>query len=375
MKIENKHIHIVSFAVPFPADYGGVIEVFHKIKALHKIGVKIHLHCFLYDGLKRSDVLEEYCEEVYYYDRVTGWKNLLKWSPYIVISRKNPELLNNLLKDKHPILFEGVHSTAFINHSLLKDRKKFVRMANIESNYYKGLLKASTNWMYKLYYAMEAMKLSNYEKRLQSAEKLIAISKLEYRILGVYYGEQVAYIPPFHPFEKIELKEIDNYILYHGNLKVEENDLAAHYLVENIFSKLRHQCIIAGKSPSEKLKKLIAIYDNISLVESPDNDEMQNLVQRAKVNVLFTEQSTGLKLKLLNVLFNGHAVIVNRAITEGTLLNDVVVETNDDDEMIFQIDKAMLDHINTDYETRQNALSELYDNSLNAEKLSQLIFS
>ena len=47
-KLENKKLHLISFDVPFPANYGGVIDVFYKINSLHKIGVKVILHCFQY---------------------------------------------------------------------------------------------------------------------------------------------------------------------------------------------------------------------------------------------------------------------------------------------------------------------------------------
>ena len=30
----NIHLHIVSFNVPLPADYGGIIDVFYRLKSL-----------------------------------------------------------------------------------------------------------------------------------------------------------------------------------------------------------------------------------------------------------------------------------------------------------------------------------------------------
>ncbi|MCX6283192.1 MAG: mannosyltransferase, partial [Bacteroidetes bacterium] len=42
----EQHLHIVSFDIPYPPDYGGVIDVYYKIKTLSEAGVKIHLHCF-----------------------------------------------------------------------------------------------------------------------------------------------------------------------------------------------------------------------------------------------------------------------------------------------------------------------------------------
>ena len=46
--MENKRLHIVAFDVPFPANYGGAIDVFYKLKALHQLGIRITLHCFEY---------------------------------------------------------------------------------------------------------------------------------------------------------------------------------------------------------------------------------------------------------------------------------------------------------------------------------------
>ena len=44
----GKDIHIVSFNVPYPADYGGVIDVYYKLKALAALGIRVHLHCYQY---------------------------------------------------------------------------------------------------------------------------------------------------------------------------------------------------------------------------------------------------------------------------------------------------------------------------------------
>ena len=51
----DKHLHIVSFDIPYPPNYGGVIDVYYKLKALHRKGVKIILHCFEYPGRARSE--------------------------------------------------------------------------------------------------------------------------------------------------------------------------------------------------------------------------------------------------------------------------------------------------------------------------------
>jgi hypothetical protein len=68
-------LHIISFDVPFPPDYGGVMDVYYKMKALSEEGVRIILHCYEY-GRKASSELTFLADEVYYYPRKTT-KSLL----------------------------------------------------------------------------------------------------------------------------------------------------------------------------------------------------------------------------------------------------------------------------------------------------------
>ena len=101
-----EHLHIVCLDVPYPPDYGGVFDLFYKIKTLYELGIKIRLHCFDY-GRGEQPELNKYCEEVIYYNRVKGLLQLPVSLPYMVTSRANKSLLKNLLKDDHPVLLEG----------------------------------------------------------------------------------------------------------------------------------------------------------------------------------------------------------------------------------------------------------------------------
>ena len=158
----DKHLHIINFTVPYPADYGGVIDLFWKLPALQAQGVKIHLHCFDYGRGKQSE-LNKYCTSVEYYERSTGLKGFNLNLPYIVSSRKNETLFNNLLKDDYPILMEGIHSSALLNDDRFTNRKKFVRLHNVEFEYYKDLSKNATSFFNKMYYLRESSLLRKYE--------------------------------------------------------------------------------------------------------------------------------------------------------------------------------------------------------------------
>jgi len=111
------HLHIVSFDVPYPANYGGVIDVFYKAKALAEHGVKVHLHCFEY-GSKKATELEKLFYEVHYYKIYMSKRYLFNKKPFIVESRLSERLIQNLLHDDYPILMEGLHTTG-----LLREKK------------------------------------------------------------------------------------------------------------------------------------------------------------------------------------------------------------------------------------------------------------
>src|SRR5580765_4305487 len=109
----DRHLHIICLDVPYPVDYGGVFDLFYKIKSLSEAGVHIHLHCFEYGRGKQKE-LENFCKEVYYYARNTGHKGMSMSIPYMVSSRASDALLENLLKDDYPILLEGIQCSYFL---------------------------------------------------------------------------------------------------------------------------------------------------------------------------------------------------------------------------------------------------------------------
>ena len=326
----KKHLHIISFDIPFPANYGGVIDVFHKIRSLSSLGIEITLHCYQY-GRKPSSELEALCRKVYYYPRSSSPGNLFSKLPFIVKSRQSTSLLKNLLNDDDPILFEGLHSCAFLDHPLLKERVKVYRESNIEHEYYQHLAKAENNLSKKLFFLLEAWKLQRFEPILKHADLILTVSDSDNQQLASRYGEQKCYhIPSFHGHDSVTAKEgLGSYCLYQGKLSVPENAIAAEYLITEVFAESNIPFIIAGMDPSERLKQLTETYANITLIPNPDDSTMQQLTSEAGVHVMVTFQATGLKLKLLNTLYSGRHCLVNQNMVEGTWLANLCHIEND----------------------------------------------
>ena len=312
------------------------MDVFYKLKALHAVGLDITLHCFLYDRSEAPE-LNEFCNKVFYYPRKTGFISQLSFLPYILFSRRSEALLKNLSEDGSPILFEGLHTTYYLNHKTLAERIKIVRAHNIEHNYYYQLYLAEKKTGKKIFFLAEAVKLFFVQKRLHHANLIAAISENDY----LYFKRK--FLNTFHlnAFHSREEPDIiagqGNYLLYHGNLSVAENLKAAVFLIENVFANISFPVLIAGKNPSSFLINKAKKHEHIRVVASPSNTEMRELIRNAQGTIIFSFQSTGTKLKLIESLFYGRHCIINNLITEDANLISLCEAGNTAEELTDRI--------------------------------------
>lgn len=333
-------LNIVSFDVPWPANYGGAIDVYNRIEALHDAGVSVVLHAFDY-GRGPAARLEELCDEIHYYKRKNRLLTMLGPDPMIVSSRNNDDLLNNLKKNDYPILFEGQHTTGFLDHPALKERKRLVRIHNVEHEYYAALGKSTKESGKRLYYQREAKKLKEQEKKLSSADQLLCLTHSD----TTYYQERfknASYLPVAINCRDQHLpKQNKKYALYHGNLSVEENKQAVDWLLTNVCPEVGLHFVIAGKDPDKKMMKRIQQLAHVELIANPPEGKMQELMENALVHVFYTEQSTGIKLKLLNALCTQAPIVCNEDMVKGTGLEEACIVANDAHEMTIAIDQLI----------------------------------
>lgn len=367
----EKHLHIISFDVPYPANYGGVIDVFYKLVNLHKAGVKIILHCFQY-GREEQKELGKYCHKIYYYKRRTSFTNQVSPIPFIVKSRDSEKLITNLLKDEYPILFEGLHTCYFLNDRRLTNRFKIYRESNIEHDYYAHLAKSENNLIKKLYFTIEANKLRIFQQQLIHADLMLVVSTADRDYLhGQFPAKKIEYLPSFHAFDEVKIKEgKGDYILYHGNLQVAENIKAIEYLIKNVFSKIKHPVIIAGLNPNAEIYNWVKPYVHIQIKANPSEVEMQTQIENAHIHCLYTHQATGLKLKLLNVLYSGRFCICNEDMLTGTNLQQTCIVKNTANEMIEAIDNTFQKEFTPDLISLRKQALQAFDN---ASKTKQLV--
>jgi hypothetical protein len=368
----DQHLHVIAFNVPYPADYGGVIDIYYKLRSMKQEGVKIILHCYTY-GRQPSKELEDLCAEVHYYKRDSGFFYALHRDPYIVTTRNSNIMPKRILRDNYPILFEGLHSTSRLVHYAQAGKKCLVRAHNIEHNYYKSLSRSENRLYDKIFLYTEAIKLRHYEKVLGYADHILGISRPETDYFVEKYGHS-SLIHAFHRFDEITIKPgLGDYILFHGNLAVAENSDVFLRIAGNVLSKISHRVLVAGKNPSKSFIRKLSAWSNISVIANPSDKEMDELIADAQVNLLYTAQSTGIKLKLLHALFGGRHCLVNSEMIGGTGLESLCQLAEEPKDMTDQLEELMKRPF-TEQQVieRESALKE-YSNKAGAKKILKLL--
>nr|MBA4167757.1 glycosyltransferase [Chitinophagaceae bacterium] len=253
-----------------------------------------------------------------------------------------------------------------------------LRLHNVEYKYYRQLYKCSRSILKKLYYFHESMLLKKYESGI--AGKVYAIAAMAPQDVNSYRNEfnakNIVYLPVFSGFERPEPKEgRGSYCLYHGNLSISENEKMAIWLIREVFNDLNIPFLIAGKDPSSRLVRMVNRQKHTCLLANPSNENMQDIISKAQIHILPSLNCTGIKLKLLNALYNGRHCVVNNAAIESTGLEPLCHLAEDPTgfkSIILRLYNVPFSK--EDIRFRNRLLTETFDTERNILQLTQLIY-
>src|SRR6202012_2687279 len=130
-----------------------------------------------------------------------------------------------------------------------------------------------------------------------------------------------------------------------------------------------------GKNPSARLTKLIEQNAHACLIADPSEEELQDLIAKAQVHILPSFNCTGVKLKLLNALYNGRHCIVNREAVEGTGLEPlcyVVDSANAFRSLMTELSAKPFTR--EEISSRETILGKLFNQENNLQKLWEAIW-
>ena len=367
----KQKVHIVSLDVPFPADYGGAIDIFYRVKALHKLGFDLTLHVFEYGRGKQAE-LDKFAK-VIYYPRKRSVFQLFGSRPFIVSSRRSKALLANLLHDNSPIIFEGLHTTWYLENEEIQQRLTFVRTHNVEHEYYSGL-KKNASFLKRFYFYQEAKNLKRYQTILAKCKHVLAIQSVDAEYLKKFHSN-VHILPASIPDITGEFLPVKRYSLFHGNLSVKENESAAIWIIHALKNVIdpTFPLVIAGKNPTKKLQEMCR-NEKIELFANPSEKELHKLLQEAQIHVLHTSIAAGVKLKLLACIMSSGQILVNDKMVLGSSLEKFCTIAKDAKE--FKIDYIGLQNsvlTREEFAQRAQFIHANFNNEQNCSLIQKII--
>ena len=102
---------------------------------------------------------------------------------------------------------------------------------------------------------------------------------------------------------------------------------------------------------------------------------MKDLITKAQLHVLPSFTNCGIKLKLINALFNGRHVVTNESMVEGTNLEMGCHIADNTALMKYQVYRLFqIPFSEEELLRRKSLLSKLFDNDKNANELIKLLF-
>ena len=357
--------------VPFPPNYGGIIDVFYKLKAFHQLGIKIYLHVYGFDnaGIER---LKEFAEEVYFYPIKRNPFYFLSQKPFSVKSRNGKELLKNIQKIKAPIFFESLKTTDLIVSKELIDYTKYLRLHNIEQSYFDGLAQSENDQLKQLIYSLEAKKFVKYEHVISQFNQVFTLSNAEQHYTKKKYNKGIL-VPVFHGNEKFpELESFGKYVMYHGDLRTADNCKVVEYLID-VFRESEYPLVIASSIKEEWVKSKINAYQNIKFVKLKDYNHLLQLFEDAHINIAWSFQESGTKLKVINALFNSRFSIINKNVIDDKRISSLCYKVNSTFELLNKVDELMHQPFKMNSNYRNILKSELNDLE-NAKKILNVIY-
>jgi hypothetical protein len=371
--MSNRSLHIISLDNPFPPNYGGMIDVFYKIKALHAVGLEIYLHCYVTSIPTEYSELRAITEHVYFYKRKNKLSSFFKANPFSVDSRFSKKLIQNINQNDFPILFEGLQTTAILNQLTIKSRNLYLRLHNNEEKYYDGISKSEKNGLKKWVYSLESKKYKAYQKHIfQQFKSVFTLSESENTEVNSVSGNGI-YIPVFHGNEEVkEHTQFGKFALYHGDLRIADNLKAVDFLI-SVFKDLpEFKFVIASKSGKKFVEAKIKNSPSISFVEANQQSDLNELFAETHLHVLYSFQQSGTKLKVINALFNGRYCLINSNMIDDERIKElcIVAENKLDfkENIIKIMNKPFLPG-----QHRENVLKEVLNDVNNASLLAKYI--
>lgn len=321
-------ISVVSGFLPYPANFGGALDVWERVKGLTALGHEVDL--IVTDKINPSKEqiaeIKQYTDGFYFVRRENKVNQLFSNLPLQFLSRKNLAHIE-INKEYDLLILESEFCWSItLNHSI-KFNKIVIRVHNIESHYFKMLGKSSTSLKEKMYYKLESYKIKNFTTTVYNkVDRLWFISKddleqMHYKCKSVFmpYPINDNYIEP-------KVKDGSN-VVFMGSLFMQNNVYGLKWYLKNVHPELikklpsYHFYIVGSlkETNTSLVDELKAYPQCTTIINTSHLDEYYEKAQ-VFVNPMF--HGSGVKVKSVNALVNGVPLVSTFTGAEGIGLNE-----------------------------------------------------
>lgn len=320
---------VVCSDFPYPADHGGRVDTWGRIKVLAELGWKLHLLvCGKQMPSKEDmDAVYGYVEDITLCDRRSKLTDLLHAIPMQASSRS--ELRNvELAEDYDYVLLEGDYVYPILQNPRIKHDTVILRVHNDEAVYFKALARSTKNVVHKMYYHMESSKFTTLQKKMvEKVDKYLFISSKEFESFRKQNpSAKSLFLPPPVTKATFEASHFQTkHVVFIGSLFMPNNREAIQWYLEHIHPRMlkepEYKFIVAGNSRKQSLSWLQA-YDLTNVIVHDTPKSLDDIYKSGYLFVNPMQNGAGVKLKTIEAIQNGLPVISTSIGYEGTGLVD-----------------------------------------------------
>ncbi|MCC9166593.1 glycosyltransferase [Pontibacter harenae] len=351
-----KKILIVSPSFPYPANYGGGVDIWRRIISLVKMGNKVDLIATVKDLPNKEDLdyVKNFVDKVYLISRENKIIDLFSMFPLQVKSRQ--KLKELVLNDLYDItLLEGDYVGLILENKSLKSTHLVLRSHNDEKEYFKKLALSSDALLNSLYYFSEFIKFKFYTKKilLKKIKNILFISFTEFSSFNNQEKKdqyQSVFLPT--PIDKKEFKTRElkgNTVVFVGSLFMPNNQEAILWYLKNVHPGLvsvpDYKFLIIGSTRGHDISTFENKLNNYKSIEYHiDVTNLEYIYERSSVFVNPMLNGAGVKIKSINAIIEGLPLVSTRVGIEGTgLINGQhYLEANSPNEFKSSIKKLLM---------------------------------
>jgi glycosyltransferase involved in cell wall biosynthesis len=322
-------ILVVCSDFPYPADHGGRVDTWGRIKVLAELGWKIHLLVCGKQMPSEDDmqVVYTYVEEIKLCNRRSKLADLLHVIPMQAQSRKELRHVN-LTEDYDYVLLEGDYVYPILNNPKIKHDHVILRVHNDEAIYFKALARSTKNVIHKMYYHMESSKFANLQKKMiEKVDNYLFISNKEFESFQRQNpAAKSLFLPPPVTKDVFRVNSFQSkHVVFIGSLFMPNNREAIQWYLEHIHPLMLkepdYKFIVAGNSRKQSLSWLES-YDLTRVIVHDTPKCLDDIYKSGYLFVNPMQNGAGVKLKTIEAIQNGLPVISTSIGYEGTGLVD-----------------------------------------------------